>query len=83
MSSERVFAVVDMVPWHDYVTRYDEDHFACYVQLLDAQAAGLPCDEICRSILKLEPGERARDILDSHLARARWMTEHGFRQLIR
>ena len=25
--------------------------------------------------------ERARRIHDSHLARARWMTEHGYRQL--
>nr|WP_123150677.1 hypothetical protein [Mesorhizobium delmotii] len=30
----------------------------------------------------LEP-ERARHTHDTHLARARWMTEHGYRQLVR
>ncbi|CAN0593915.1 unnamed protein product, partial [Laminaria digitata] len=27
--------------------------------------------------------DRARHIYDTHLARARWMTEHGYRQLHR
>ena len=27
--------------------------------------------------------ERARRVHDSHLARARWMTEHGYRDLLR
>jgi hypothetical protein len=28
-------------------------------------------------------GRRARRAFDSHLARAKWMTEHGYRQLLR
>jgi hypothetical protein len=27
--------------------------------------------------------DRARQAFDTHLARARWMTEHGYRQLLR
>ncbi|TIQ86908.1 MAG: DUF2285 domain-containing protein, partial [Mesorhizobium sp.] len=30
----------------------------------------------------VEP-ERARRVHDSHLARARWMTQHGYRHLLR
>ena len=73
---------VDVVPWDDKVTAYDEAHFACYLQLLDAEAANLPEDEICRLVLQLEPSEHARSILRSHLERAKWMTEHGYRQLL-
>jgi len=27
--------------------------------------------------------DRARHVFDSHLARAKWMTEHGYRHLLR
>ncbi len=30
-----------------------------------------------------EDHERARRVHDSHFARARWMTEHGYRDLLR
>jgi hypothetical protein len=38
---------------------------------------------MCRSILKLQPSDHARTILRSHVKRARWMTENGYRQLLK
>lgn len=83
MSSGSFPVVVDMAPWDDKITSYDEAHFACYLQLLDAAAAGMAEEEMCRSILKLAPSDRGFDILRSHLKRARWMTEQGYRQLLK
>ncbi len=82
MTSASFPAIVGVVPWDDKVTAYDEAHFACYVQLLDAVAANLAEDEMCQSILKLQPSDHARTILRSHVKRARWMTENGYRQLL-
>jgi hypothetical protein len=37
-------------------------------------------------VLHIDPDrepDRARHAFDSHLARAKWMTEHGYRHLLR
>ena len=42
--------------------------------------------EVARVVLHLDPEpepDRARRAFDSHLARAKWMTEHGYRLLLR
>ena len=83
MSSGSFPAIVDMVPWDDGITPYDESHFPCYLQLLDAAADGMPEEKMCREILQLEPSDTGLDILRSHLKRARWMTEQGYRQLLK
>jgi len=52
--------------------------------LLDADRAGAAPEEIASHVLRLDPvadPERARRTVASHLARARWMTEEGYRQL--
>jgi len=78
--------IVDDVPWADAVTAYDEAHFVIYLRLLDASAEGASDEEMARIVLGIdlnrEP-ERARRALNSHLRRARWMTEHGYRHLLR
>jgi Uncharacterized conserved protein (DUF2285) len=59
---------------------------ALYIRLLDAADEGAEWTEVVRVLFGLDPnrnGERARRIHDSHLARARWMTEHGYRDLLR
>ena len=41
--------------------------------------------EMCRIILSIDAAkepDRARRALASHLKRARWMTEHGYRHLL-
>lgn len=77
--------LLDEPPWSQFVTVYDEVHFELYAQLLDADAAGIDCDEIVERFLKIDMANSARcgrDILNSHLKRARWMTEVGYKQLL-
>lgn len=76
----------DSPPTAPELTDYDREHLAIYLRLLDAAEAGADWREVARVVLGLDPDrdlERARCIHDSHLARARWMTEHGYRQLLR
>ena len=76
--------VADEVPWSDGITKYDTRHEETYIRLLDADIEGLGKDEMARRILGIDPDnepERARKAVDSHLARARWMTEVGYRHL--
>jgi hypothetical protein len=67
------------------VTSYDERHLATYIRLLDADAEGADWREVVAIIFGLDPSldpDRARIVHDSHLARARWMTEVGFQYLL-
>lgn len=78
--------ITDEVPWSDQVTEYDEEHFITYLRLLDADAEGACKEEMARIVLGIDGAkepERARKALESHLARARWMTEHGYRDLLK
>jgi predicted SprT family Zn-dependent metalloprotease len=65
---------------------YDRAHLALYVRLLDAAEEGAEWKEVVQVLFGLDPNrerERAHRVYDSHLARARWMTEHGYRDLLR
>jgi hypothetical protein len=76
----------DSPPESDRVTAYDERHFVTYLRLLDAAAEWADWREAVQVVFALDPEkepERARLVHDSHLARARWMTETGFRHLLR
>jgi hypothetical protein len=67
------------------ITSYDEAHLVTYLRLLDASAAGISEEEMCRVILGLDPAkepERACSALKSHLARAHWMTSKDYRHLL-
>jgi hypothetical protein len=77
--------IVDEPPWSEHVTDYDRAHFDIYLRLLDATAEGAPPEEIIQVVLNIDPTaepERAQNALDSHLRRARWMTEKGYRDLL-
>jgi AcrR family transcriptional regulator len=57
-----------------------------YLRLLDADVEGADRREVARIVLHLDPeheSDRARRAFDSHLSRAKWMTEHGYRHLLR
>lgn len=78
-------ALVDEPPWSDHVTDYDRAHFDVYLRLLDAVAGGAAEAEIIQIVLGIDPHtsiKRGRKILKSHLKRARWMTEIGYRDLL-
>lgn len=66
------------------VTQYDRAHFQDYVRLLDAVAKGLGSDEMCKTILQIDPVDdraEAHKILRSHIRRAQWMTRTGYRRI--
>jgi hypothetical protein len=78
--------VADTAPADPVLTRYDEEHIITYLRLLDANADGADWREITQIVLHINPDRepaRARQAFDSHLARAKWMTEHGYRHLLR
>lgn len=72
-------------PQTDRVSAYDEAHLATYLRLLDAEEEGADWREVVEIVFGLDPDAdpaRARRVHDSHLARARWMTEKGYRHLL-
>lgn len=75
---------LDQAPEGLALTRYDRQHIKLYMRLLDAETDGATWQEAVEILFGISPNrepERARRVHDSHLARAHWMTEHGYRQL--
>jgi len=78
--------VSDNAPSDAILTRYDQQHLVTYLRLLDAEAEGADWREVARVVLHIEPEQepdRAKRAWESHLARARWMTEAGYGHLLR
>ena len=78
--------VADLAPDDPVLTAYDEQHVVTYLRLLDADADNADWREVARIVLHIDPErhpERARKAFDSHLARAKWMTNHGYAHLLR
>jgi hypothetical protein len=74
--------VADIAPSDSALTAYDEEHLITYLHLLDADAESADWREVARIVLHIDPAhesDRARRAFDSHLSRAKWMTEHGYR----
>lgn len=75
----------DQPPQLDRVSAYDERHLASYIRLLDAEAEGADWREAVAIIFGLDPvkePDRAKLVHDSHLARAHWMRDKGYRHLL-
>ncbi|OBX17688.1 DUF2285 domain-containing protein [Erythrobacter sp. QSSC1-22B] len=73
-------------PDYTELTDYDRTHLKLYLRLLDAELDNADWREVVRVLFDIDPNAdpvRARHIHDAHLARARWMTEHGYRDLLR
>ena len=78
--------VANVAPTDPALTGYDQEHLVTYLRLLDADTEGADWREVARVVLHIDPDgepDRARHAFDSHLARAKWMTEHGYRHLLR
>ena len=78
--------VAEIAPSDPGLTPYDEQHLMTYLRLLDAETKKADWREIARVVLHLDPeheSDRARRAFESHLSRARWMIEHGYRHLLR
>jgi len=80
-------AVEDEAPASASLTDYDRQHFVTYLRLLDSQEDPTATwEEACRIVLRINPDAepaRARRAYDTHMARAKWMTESGYRHLLR
>lgn len=75
----------DRAPDVSQLTAYDESHLQDYLRLLDANDEGADWREAAAHILGIdataEP-HRAKAMHQSHLARARWLTEVGYAHLL-
>lgn len=75
----------DSPPQSDGLTDYDRSHLTLYLRILDAAADNADWREVVRVLFEIDPEtepKRARAVYDSHLARARWMTDTGYRLLL-
>jgi hypothetical protein len=62
------------------LTAYDEEHMITYMRVLDVDQQGADWRKVSRIVLRIDPdteAHRARRVFESHLSRARWMTEQG------
>ena len=78
--------VDDIAPTATILTGYDERHLVTYLRLLDADADGADWAEVAKTVLHIDPAKepaRARRAWETHLVRARWMTERGYNHLLR
>jgi len=78
--------VADIAPSDFILTAYDEQHLVTDLRLLDADAQGADWREVARIVLHIDPeheSDRARRVFESHLSRAKWMTDQGYRHLLR
>lgn len=76
----------DIAPSSESLTEYDKTHVKLYIRLLDAAADGADWREAVKVLFGIDPSdepERARQVYDSHLDRARWMTRTGYKHLLR
>ncbi|MBB4261318.1 DUF2285 domain-containing protein [Bradyrhizobium sp. CIR3A] len=72
--------VADVAPIEPVLTAYDEQHVVTYIRLLQAEGEGADWREVARVVLHIDPElelDRARSVYQSHLARAKWLTEQG------
>ncbi|MFN3249386.1 hypothetical protein [Roseibium album] len=76
--------VKESVPWSDYISEYDREHFSLYMKLLNAASDGADDAELARSIFGVDqvasPASPA-NIVESHLARANWLLVEGYKEL--
>jgi hypothetical protein len=57
-----------------------------YLRLLDAARDGADWREAVQILFGLDPDldpQRCRLVHDTHLARARWMSERGYKEIVR
>ncbi len=75
----------DAPPPGEAITPYDLAHLDTYLRLLDASRDATACWKEAVAVLfgldVAQDPERARHMHNTHLARAQWFSEHGYRQL--
>jgi len=77
--------VADFAPTGDALTEYDRAHFGTYLRMLDAAKAQAAWTQVVKIVLDIDPTlepERAKRAYETHLARARWIAAHGYREIL-
>ena len=77
---------LDEPPLGQPLTPYDREHMVLYLRLLDSARDGADWREAVQILFGLDPRNdpaRCQHIHETHLARARWMTQQGYRELVR
>lgn len=67
------------------LTDYDREVAPIYLRLLDAETAGADWREVAKIVLGVDAAaepQRAETMHASHLARARWLRDGGYRDLL-
>ena len=78
-------AIHDEPPTAEALTAYDHAHLTLYLRLLDFAQSGGDWQQGVREILEVDPSidpERSKHVYEAHLARARWISEEGYRGLV-
>lgn len=76
----------DRAPTGPVVTSYDERHRATYWRLLDAARVDSDWREVVTIVFGIDAAieaERAWSVYETHLVRARWLSETGYRHYLR
>jgi hypothetical protein len=76
------FPIADAAPSEEKVTDYDRIHFKIYLRILDAAQQGAPWEEVSAVVLGIDPVRepaRAKRAYDTHLARAQWLANKGYK----
>lgn len=77
---------LDKPPQGQRLTPYDRSHMILYLRLLDADRDGADWREAVHVLFGLDPDQdpgRCRKVHAAHLARAKWMSQSGYRDLLR
>ena len=77
---------LDEPPQGQKLTSYDREHMTLYLRLLDADRDSADWREAVQILFGLDPDhdpQRCRKVHAAHLARAKWMSESGYRELLR
>lgn len=77
--------VADEAPSGNAVTAYDQKHYVTYLRLLDASREGADWQEVARIVLHRDPVRdeaETRRCWESHLDRARWLSNKGYRRIL-
>lgn len=78
--------LAERAPGAKSLTPYDEAHLVTYLRLLDANAGGERTDAMAQIILDANPTlteRQARRAVTSHLKRAQWISEEGYRDFLK
>lgn len=76
---------LDEPPQGPQLTTYDHEHMVLYLRLLDAERDGADWREAVQVLFGLDANDdpqRCQEIHAAHLARAKWMSESGYRELL-